>query len=342
MANFRYQINRFAVALTSLNIPNELPIYSRQTWLPQNLFMDHPGMKSQTYAFVPKILHQYEGYSSSKGGYLHGLEWKSLSLTRKLETFTIMLNTLLADQDIGIMSGDTLKAFGPDKLLHVNMIGEDYTTIPVYDETVLMQIENLTICGGTPFTQAAHDDVPAINTMYDIWQDPGLGNRIFYVPTINTTVAEVKYATYNKLINIRHDNPSVDDMFEATRFTVMGSIDYEEFDAYDEPCNIVLDCIGTEIVTDVHIVDMDETFDYIDNRINVTAAWKPCMLFSSFRYHPILMASGSRTVPDQEITSKLLVDFANYTVLDRKELLNMHNTALLSQFGIPFLGQTTK
>lgn len=351
MANFRYQLNRFAVALTSINIPNELPIYSRQTWLPQNLFMDHPGMKSQTYAFVPAVLHNYEGYSSSNGGYLHGLPWKSLSLTQKLERYTIMLNTLLADQDIGIMSGDTLKAFGPDKLLKVNMIGEDYTTIPVYDETVLMQIENLTICGGTHFTQPASGDVPALDTINDIWQNPSLGNRIFYVPTLTSTVSDVKYCTYNKMINIRHDNPSVDDLFEATRFTVMGNCDYTTFTSVSDPCGIPLDCVGTEIVTNVSIYNLEDINNpttYNDNRVrkgtgsSATTSFYQMTEMSTFRHHPILMLATPRTTPSDSVETTLMCDVANYTILDYKELNNMHSTALLSQFGIPFLGSTGK
>lgn len=147
LADFRYGINVAAAKINSLAIPASFTFYKRKTWLCQNVYRDSNEIKGQMYVLRPSGYYTYEEKSTATGG---KLKYSNLSqVTYKVADWLGVLNSMIAklveSEDIGIMAGDILKAFGADSLVKVPPIAETFITVPVFDAEVLMQIENAVI-----------------------------------------------------------------------------------------------------------------------------------------------------------------------------------------------------
>lgn len=62
-ANFRFWLNTFITKVSSLVVPNVMPIFQRLAFLYANIYIDGPTIKDQLYMYVP-----------------HGLTWTKFSL----------------------------------------------------------------------------------------------------------------------------------------------------------------------------------------------------------------------------------------------------------------------
>lgn len=206
LANFRTYINQFGARATSFCVPATMPLFIRHSWMFSNMYLDANTPKSQMYMFVPAGFYQYDETSSPHGGILKEVpipRSKAMTLEDIKNYGDAMLNALQYSEDIGIMSGDVMKAYEQSGLVTLSAVTEDYTVEAVYNEEVLTQIHNLTIITA--------DD----NTDTKIVQDPNTGD-IRYNPNFPTAS------------NIHHDGIQVNlpyakvepaDTMVATRLT---------------------------------------------------------------------------------------------------------------------------
>lgn len=186
LSNFRAGLNRAATAISSFCVPATFPYFVRHAWMFSNVYLDSNTPKSQMYEFVPAGFYKYDETTSPNGGVLSliGVTYPSTMPKLKYKDILHILNTMVEalgySEDIGIMSGDILKAYGESGLYTLTPIGEDYTVVPVYNEEILTQIHNLK-------NQVVED-----NVNFNITQDPNT-NCIIFNPAVSTSYGPKTY-----------------------------------------------------------------------------------------------------------------------------------------------------
>ena len=144
-------INQLIAQSRTIWVPNNIPYLARHFWLATNVYKDGGSPKSQFYIFNQANYLQYNPTGSTAGGTLDPKVWSTPS-SSDIKWSTLITNVqnainALRDADAGTMSGDILKAYGPESIYKINYITEDYTVIPVEDEEVLTQIHNANAIG---------------------------------------------------------------------------------------------------------------------------------------------------------------------------------------------------
>lgn len=231
IADFRLYINQFAYNLQQYALPAGITLFDRHRWMCEGLYTDSKAAKAQTYVFVPAGFYKYNNTVGS-GSQLTIQDWipqanKSLTHTfAEVKAFgDALINAFSNDEDFAYISGD-LYTFTEGRTYAVPYLDENYKVVPVYDETVLSQIENATIVG------------PLENTQ--ITQDPSVNNgAILYNPIV---VAGDHLQRYGALMNFHKDSPTSDDVIEASRLIATVEL------AGTTQSGVYLSSCGSEIV----------------------------------------------------------------------------------------------
>lgn len=169
LANFRAYINQYAVKASALAVPAKMSYMTKHYWMSEGLYYDSMQDKAQTYLFNPLYFYQFQ--LSTDEVPVGKLVPKPLFGTRLMNGFNIpktageamyqnnlkvadiikyadeLLAPIIADEDFGIMSGDTLKSFGVGGCYTLPFTEETYTVLPSYVPEVLDQIQNATFIG---------------------------------------------------------------------------------------------------------------------------------------------------------------------------------------------------
>lgn len=333
LADFRYGLNVRAAKLNSLAVPNTFNIYRRHAWLASNVYKDAPTAKSQLYVTVPMTYGVYtEGPASipTEPNYIKTTSLESyIGKTQGLMTyqqwFNILdkqLNALLGSEDIGIMAGDILKAYGQDKLLGVPSISEDFVVVPVYLEEMLCQINNITLLDAPSYSFTGWTDL-------DIKQNPNTG-AILYKPTAQLP-ADSKgifgpMSIFRSMpLTIRSDSPSPEDIIVATR--CMAFVDVTDQD-------VDISILGTEFFAKAGIISNSSS-----GLVYATAAGVAPQSAGFLAYYSRLEKfdwhNAVYILADNFDTVDIFQDWDNVTTIDYATLRKLHETALLSLFDVP-------
>lgn len=219
--DLRTYINICALKLSSLYIPATMPYFTRRYFTYANVYADSSDPKAQLYLFNPAYFWQYNNTSESGSSlepvfldietpvYL-GQEFDNkLTFERIVGIMEALLNNMIGDEDIGIMSGDILKAYGESNLLKVSQISEDYTVLPIYNEEVLGQIHNLRTA--KQFTSLDSCRVKQVDATYLAERkEISVGNFV------DTGIIEEKF-THDLYLNMHKSDVTPDDVLVATR-----------------------------------------------------------------------------------------------------------------------------
>lgn len=177
LAQLRYFINSYAVKIGSMCVPASMSYHARHMWMYDGLYVDSTSDKAQTYMYTPNGFYEFQLDSGQKGmlryNQIHEYYPSNLSELDfdALCTFALdIINPILTDEDMNIMSGDILKAYGPNGVVRIQGISEDYTVLPVYSEEVLNQIANSTAMG-YPYTGTTLSSDDKVRVNCDIWQN---------------------------------------------------------------------------------------------------------------------------------------------------------------------------
>lgn len=270
LADLNYMINAFAVKIQSMCVPATMSYFIRHAWMYSGYYLDSESDKAQLYMFTPQGFFVYtEPESPTAGEKLWPLVYTEFvtkgtapgpGLTyQDLVNFgNTLINPILASEDFNIMSGDTLKAFGDNGIIKVDVLATDYTVLPSYDEMVLSQIMNATMLG-YPVTEGnnRYQIVEATNSQNApagyLTSDPilrsGVSNLGINVPSqyldkninvnytskfgVATNLQPVSdnrnlYAAYRskRFITFQDGNVTPERTMEATRLTYMMPADY--------------------------------------------------------------------------------------------------------------------
>lgn len=356
LANFRTYVNKLGAQINSFCVPATMNYLVRHSWMFSNVYKDSDTSKSQFYEFVPAFLYMYSETTSEQGGELIpiNINQGQTTLLKTADVINLLNNMVSAlsySEDIGIMSGDILKAYGQGGLFILSPMEAEYTVQPVYNREVLSQIENL-----HPLAVTAADVAT-----FKIGQNPDT-NYITFNPTVSN-------ATVHKgvMINIHSESPTPSDTMVATRLITLARRSASGNTLY-------VNSYASEIVTGLNIyvytpkgVSPFATFSSYDNlQLELTAVpfdnfeWiyedsskapssNPLIqqigivnMVEQFDWHPTmhLMLIDASTTP---VTVKSLTPFADidmFTIASTDVIDRMNEVALLSLFDVPADGPT--
>lgn len=330
LASLRFQINVFAAKVNSLNIPMNMPLFKESIYMYSNLYLDGTDEKAQTYFFDPVSYYEYQPVESTTGGMLKEVTWTSLTTNYKVSDLIDKLNSLLfsilQDEDMNIMSGDILKAYGSENMLRLPQLPEDYMLYPIYDEMVLTQIQNMSITN--------RDNA-------DITQEDQLlvSNPVFFALSPANTIG--------KLLSFRWDNPTPEQVISATRLSIITPVtETAQSDNLRIFRSITGDGVrvvtGTHIVASLHVICGDSSSPLLnsgvmiskDTRALLSPGTAGIVYPTQFNYFPIRYVFLVDETNASYDYFGVIGDVQNYTILSKEDLDKQHEVALLSLFGI--------
>lgn len=186
LADFRAYINTFAAKAQQWCVPRVMTYFLRHNWMYSNVYKDEDNDKAQMFMYVPAALYKYNPTLSegSAGGlqatYIAAQAGTGIITYKTLPNTYVdlvakgndLLNALAGQEDIGIISGDILKAYGVENLWKIDTIPTEYQVVPVFSEEVLEQFHN-TAFAGNRIVNASGESLDIVG--FDITQDPSIG-----------------------------------------------------------------------------------------------------------------------------------------------------------------------
>lgn len=238
LADFRAYINQYAIKASALAVPAKMSYMTKHYWMNEGLYFDSNQDKPQTYMFQPTGFYKFALDESTKAGKLifepllgketapavPGKNIPKSASTAKLTVAQIiefgdkLLDPIIADEDFGIMSGDTLKSFGASGCYTLPITDEKYTVVPSYNTEVLDQIQNATLVGDIIIEDATISQDTAIGTGA-ILAHPTFSHPWVSVNNPGTELPGQNAFLTDRIVTFDHGDITPGDTMEATRWT---------------------------------------------------------------------------------------------------------------------------
>ena len=385
LAQFRWYINQMAYKLSALYVPAGMTYYDRHIWMNSTMFVDGETAKAQTYIFRQNGIYIYDAtkandyqvrlkyvnvndtYATTKSSETSGAEkLKLLKVADFVNMMDDIINPILADEAMNIMSGDILKAFGSSNLFIVSPISEDYVTVPVYSREVMSQIQNLTIMGHVDNVTgiAPGHGADIIQKIYEedfssaIIQTLSFSNILEVAPDASwrlysrSEAAAMSVLSLSKILTCEHDNANSDEIIVATRLMnicpAFQSAQAGSSTANGEYISTPNTC-STEVVTNIRvwsvkssgeygIMQLDKAYlpvhAYDTNKLEVDMALVTQL--AAFDWHPTIpMVTLTTAQATSGVFQGYWCETMDYTTLTSPDLERLHETCLYSMFQIP-------
>lgn len=359
LADFRYYINSFVKKMGSMCVPASMTLFKRHMWMYEGLYVDDNSTKAQTYFMCPKGFYKYNELDGA--GRLDFVEYDNTEYTVEglIAYADNLITTVLRSEDLNIMSGDILKAYGTDGVFKVSGIDANYIVLPTFNEEVLSQIQNASIFEPLSDSNITQD----VNTGAIIFNPCIKSVQPDHLNAVVKQVIKKPYAN-SRILNMYKDDVTPDDTMVATRLSVIA----DNVDMVDNAVTIRFNSLGSEIVVGAAYCQFvqdgdawvpiwygfDQTIgiDYNANAgasngayfTKVAVAVKKLADLAKFRFHPALVVcniSYTGTINDGTCVPSYtdpVMDLNNFTVINGADLERMHETALLSEFSCPQMG----
>jgi len=341
IANLRAYINMYITKASAFAVPNIMPFYQRHFWMYTGMYKDEDVAKSQFYMYVPAYLYKYQVNSETAKGELIprvvAMSWNDsqgfihLTQGRNLtELMTIgddLLNAMLYNQDIAIMSGDIIKRYG-DNLFKMNLIPDDFPILPTFSEEVLMQIHNTSFIGTKPLDMNGN----VSQSTLVVSQDPSIGKGdINFSPRFS----DHTQLYHRVLLDFWKENPTPEDVLVATRNKIVTSRPGSDGIVF-------IDCCGSDIALCGEIVrynPIEGTFG-LENAYGSVSNYETPSIIGNVNVQTGLGIFNERPVryavsPDHDHIIGVDGEISNYTSLNNADMRKIHESALLAMFGVP-------
>lgn len=369
IADFRYFINSFSTRMNAFAVPANWSLYKRHAWLYSNVYLDGTGSKAQMFMFKPTCYRVRNDATGALETYsLDNKRVTGATPTQKpsqpvRRTFAMyreacnnVFQALINSEDVGIISGDILKAFNGGMLHLLPVIADGYVVVPTYNMEVLEQIHNATILNGVYNVDITMDNainggnvVYAPRALVQFMQPDGAGAT----PYTYKEVRKIYPLSNAQLIDFKTETVTPEQVMVGTRLTAGAAGAFYEPDTKtiveNEDTNfaagsvIALDVSSTEVVSNVDIYTLlDNGNTQVRNVAQLTNG--EISAYSMFDWSPIRYIGEITTDHAKPVDGGLLGDLENYSLVDLSTLHNIHDTAILSEFDVPVqnLPSTTK
>lgn len=319
--NFPYfysQVLELTNAVSALVCPASVPYMQKMTTMFDNVFSDSDSVRDQLYVFVPDAFyvyhedaaHDYAG-SLKSTTFLKGTT-SPLSVNRIIEFGWNMVNPLLEAQHHGVMSGDLKKAFSVGELIVPKLPDRSVILAPVYDVTVLAQIQNIAnIHTGI----STNDVVQSDNKGYLVCSPIIASNGQIFPSTL----------IFNSPIN----DPSPDAVMELSNYMVVPVDDDKHFIS------------GSEVVTSVKVYNTVTNWEYIHNITSTEdsgTAMRTISAIMPFKAKPQIYYLNVDTAAGGKQTLKNVTgDYDSVTLVHDHELQQIHRVRFLNMISEPIV-----
>lgn len=368
IADFRGFINQYAVKIGSMCVPNSMSYMARHSWMTEGLFVDSNSSKAQTYMYVPYSYYKF-GLTTGDApvGQLtranlfeprtlvavgSGVPTSNLKKFSTLRTFAEnLLAPIITNEDMNIMSGDILKAFGPEGVVKITGVLDGYMVLPIYSEEVMSQIEactvvNADVSGGVTQDTSIGGGYLISSDTFTVQADlPG---------TSTTPLITIFDYDGQRILNFHHDGVQPAEVMVATRLMAAYSTSLSSRKLVYTPL-----AVGSEVVTYGLVYTYNRQTQGGAQILNafpfatVLASYRQATsvniyspqvttdalaYVSQFDWAPHIWLVDMPSDTESNPGNVPLADLDNYTILSTENLRNLHTAALLSEFSVPQMG----
>lgn len=350
ISDFRAWLNQAAAEISSFCVPATMSYFVRHSWLYSNVFKDSNTLKAQLYMFNPAWFYKYEETESQYGGSLTPQPFcenhsTPFTFSEFKAYYRNLMDAVAYSEDIGVMSGDILKAYGQSKLFTLSKVDPEYTVTPVYVEEVLNQIHNSTVHPVFIGNSLAND---ALKNSYTITQNSSTGFLAF-----NPYVSAPQLYRVGAIINMPWDNVTPDNTMVGTRLT---GVTYAASPSGNTLPSARFTAIGSEFVCRRTVYWLQKPASGLGEatiqssslqdiyRLSTTTftnepnTLRDISLLSQFDWHPLTMMAHYNSAGSSLILDGFVGDVNNYTIQAANVINLMHLTAVMSEFDIPQIG----
>lgn len=218
VAAYRYYYNQLIAKASSLVIPDEFPIIKQVMSQFADIYKDRDSDtgKEQLYMKIKLVHHIYDPTYNPQGGGVRLMDLRDIGnpagasdpekcilltgtysnyngvitdrLTKLSWLITIVekqINAMITDEDVNIMFGDFIKAFGDSgNFFKLSELKEDVKGEFIYSEEILEQIHNSSALPNVFHKYALHD----VNTQIsDVFGNTIQGNMLLYIATSSSS-----------------------------------------------------------------------------------------------------------------------------------------------------------
>ena len=341
MATCRDQLNTLALNMNTIAVPSGMPYFSRQIFLYDNIYKDEDIVKAPMYHYAPSYFWQYDdkGTSSHPGSSLVRVDFckRELPMTfsEAIDLVMGMVNAIRNSTDGTNMSATTLNAFPDSQLIRAGIINGDYKANIVYNEEVLMQIENALIAGPILNGRIVQD---VDKNLFGYNHDKESINGVRSVPVARTNFRVCDHP----IVKFHKNNVSPEEIVVATR--LVPNIHSGTFDTAKAQWNVIIDSCGTEVVEDIAY-----TFTYLGNEIatifasdicaipvtnpeNAVSTLRYLLFYCKFRCAPTLYLTAMAPNRADDYALGTLTDLGNYVVPSNEQIDGVNRMACRAEF----------
>nr|AVA30685.1 hypothetical protein [Picobirnavirus sp.]AVD97006.1 capsid protein [Picobirnavirus sp.] len=339
LAQFRYRINLLAAKISSMAVPDVCDIFKRHVFLTNAVYSDSTSNRSQFYVFKKTGYYTFDATTSS-GGSLRYTEYAgpdealfTRTWQQVIADLESQIDPIISDEDMNIMSGDILKAYGSDKIYHLAMVDENATVDILSDENILGQIENAFI----GVNSDGGDYAPSITQENNLIMYSGPTCKILDMNA--SAVAAYSVASGSRIFNSHKDNPDWKDALEWTRFVPGGMVDDEDDGTYS------YSSFGTEVVRNFEFAYYYVSPEDESLVINGTTCFTSMLsnsnsvdkriasLMSMFDWHPIMYTHTETTVGGTTTVSDFFPfgDLKKYTLISPDIIDGINDAAVMGE-----------
>lgn len=377
ITQLRAYINNFAIRLKALPIPDGFNIFKRHEWLTSGVYLDSKDtLKPQSYVFTPSVYYKF-GIDGDGAGFCKAEEVtiREMSFQDIVDFGESLITPILSgagEEDFNLIGADILYSYGVDKIRRAEVIDESYHILPVYDEWVNDQINNIRCYG-----------IPTMDTL-DIRQD-ATKNYLVQTPIIRISKSKPwNEMVMDQRVNLFSTDTSPEHIIEATRFMYIPEVRegtsqreimpvscgtelvtglqvyyYATLTGEAKDWKLFRSPVWTSVITSAFLAendfDLNPATGKIDPATNVTVTagniidgtiglFDALGEFTSFDRHPMLylntsIANNSNTKLSTHYGHIEITDLNNYASISPSQLRAMNDMALLGLYGLETYGK---
>lgn len=357
LADFRYGINVLISKAASLAVPASMTIFQRHAFLYQNVYTEGTSIKDQLYMYNPAMFWMYGlKPTDSSGTLVPRAVGDKLTVDKLLQLVDDLLTPIISSEDMNIMSGDILKAYGDGGIIKLQNLNEVYPITPIFDIAVLEQMKNATVVLASSNSLSVEQDS---SHGYLVSRPAYYGDLMISDATTKTNM--MRRWSENRILTTTTAEVDPSLVMESTRLMVGGTYAPKTGDVKEQ---VQLAC-GTEICTqvvwyyyewnpltghegEVRLVNMalseleflDQTYWKVPEGKDYTTALARATVMSHFRFHPCMRVWITNSPTDASVyLYGTIFDIDNYAVIHGDTLQRLHEAALMNMLAVPSIAR---
>lgn len=348
-AQYITKLNILIAQFNSFKVPNDISLIARRTWLSSMVFKDDELDKASLYMFTPNDYLHYDWANAELQTRVLGGNFNTVYSALVTE-----VNNLLSYEDVGVMIGDILKAYGDSACHYVSPITIGDVQDAVYSQEAGEQFRNL-CCTGTYPQPITYRQVSSNSQLLETVQTHNMSNFVGKFIYVDSPSAYAVFKgqfpigfTQRPILMADADAPDSSKVLVNTRLQfIQRVVDYD-----DNATAVIFDAVahGTEVITEIRTMSYGVKLDGSNLKLNVDNTYK------TFGIHALSGAVGAissvyelyptRFAPqycailyDDAGTGVIypinLYNGLNIIVLEEEWLQNIHMGCLLSLISLP-------